>query len=548
MTSRHTRKLAVAVLLAGCAVFAMSKPAGADQKNDIRKAYIESFGERNSGTVILTMSRLFQELDPEGNGITEENIGFVEKLTTAQVRASAVGSWLPMDLDGDLRISRDEVTSLTMRHGQRQVGEKQKKRFLDQQSKHLNKLFEADKDGNGFIEGAEFFNSPEKSLYDGRREFASTSFARELLKADPNDDGILTQTEAMLLATQALEGVDEEIFKSMEEAEGKRALGMRPQCPKVEVSKDSDVILFGSYESNSLSNLTIAGQDEETHGTTIFIEDGTKPLSVFVSSYHPMIWKFTGATQCISKIVAFGGWTQSDPEAAKAAAGVVGIERSKIQFVPGGLCLQPFNEAQTREALAAQAVVEYMSGRKPDKVWGQYGISIASLPSGSGLKKPDEEESDEIREEATKQLIAKAGVTFFTLDDQGKLVPLNQFDKEANRSQTEQELLRFSPDGLMKFEQSEVVSEVPVEAYEVYPQHAGLLQLQAQGKITRRSDEPGLWKINEAIRFPTGLAGSLSTTFFLPKGVPAPKGDPGHSCVYVEQNDGKIEPSGDICS
>jgi hypothetical protein len=42
-------------------------------------------------------------------------------------------------------------------------------------------------------------------------------------------------------------------------------------------------------------------------------------------------------------------------------------------------------------------------------------------------------------------------------------------------------------------------------------------------------------RTNPACRFPdlhAGLFGSNSGTFFIPKGVPKPTGDPGHSTVY----------------
>jgi hypothetical protein len=313
---------------------------------------------------------------------------------------------------------------------------------------------------------------------------------------------------------------------------------MAPECPKIDVSKDNQLVMFGAYEGSSLSAITVAGQDDVTNGATVFIEDGGQPMTVFLSSYNPMIWQFTGATQRVRKVVAFGGNAQ-DGSNAKAAVGVVGIEKSKVQFVKAYTCFPYFHEASSPGGLKAQAVVERMTGRAPDKVLGQYGTTVAALPGGEGLAQQDEQPEDIL-----KTLIAKSGAKYFTVGADGKLAAL---EPEANHSSTENDLLSYNPHGLMNFNVGDVVSEAKAEAYNVLPEHAGLMQLQAQGKITYIGGETGVWKINGPMHFPPGLAGALSTSYFLPKGIAMPQGDRGHSCVFVETANGKIAVEGTVC-
>jgi hypothetical protein len=289
------------------------------------------------------------------------------------------------------------------------------------------------------------------------------------------------------------------------------------------VNKDSQLVMFGAYESTSLSNVSIAGQDDVTNGAVVFIEDGAQPLTLFLSSHTPMIWQFSGAVQRVSKVVAFGG-NGGRGRHEKPAAGVIGIDKSKLEFVKSGQCFRNFDAATSREGLRAKAAVERMTGRAPDIILGKNEVTVLALPSGAGLESDGEGQNPEI----LKQLVQKSDAKFFTVGEKGALAPL---DRTAEPDKRGREMLRFNPSGIMSFNASDVVSEAKVEAYEVYPEHAGLMQLEAQGKITKQN---GHWRINDSIRFPAGLAGALSTSYILPKGIKMPEGDVGHSCLRSE--------------
>jgi hypothetical protein len=78
-----------------------------------------------------------------------------------------------------------------------------------------------------------------------------------------------------------------------------------------------------------------------------------------------------------------------------------------------------------------------------------------------------------------------------------------------------------------------VVAGLPVEDYEVLPSEAGLLQLLEEGKL-----EPGRngeLVVRAPMRYPADLFGGSAARFLVPRGVPVPEGDPGHSCVRSEE-------------
>jgi hypothetical protein len=62
------------------------------------------------------------------------------------------------------------------------------------------------------------------------------------------------------------------------------------------------------------------------------------------------------------------------------------------------------------------------------------------------------------------------------------------------------------------------------------------------GAVTQNGS--GEFIVRKKIRFPAGLYGAHSVTFLIMKGTPYPDGDPGHSCVMVEETG---ESKGAVC-
>src|SRR5664279_1734894 len=94
-------------------------------------------------------------------------------------------------------------------------------------------------------------------------------------------------------------------------------------------------------------------------------------------------------------------------------------------------------------------------------------------------------------------------------------------------------MLRIHPGGLVEIDPRTVVASQPVERYDMMPEEAGLTQLEQDGAISRNS--LGEFLVHKKIRFPAGLHGGHLVRFRIQKGALMPEGDPGHSCVIVEE-------------
>lgn len=502
--------------------------------SDIRSAYIESYGQSPDMSVLQVLSQAFQQFDRAGDGIDAEDIEAFDKQQMAQLHSGIASQWLRMDLSGDVKITRDEVEASMGRYRRRSgmTSDAQSKRMNAELKKQVDALFKADADSNNIIEGSELY-TPQQEGRDGAVYFErATTFVKALLKADPNSDGKLTETEAAFIASQNLDGVSTEIAQEFAQRQITRSGGVSAKCPKLDVAKGSLSVLLGIYEGTSLSTVTVAGQDDTTHGATLLIEDGTTPITIIATGYGPTIWQVKGATQRIAKMIVGGPARQSSDN--KVSAGVVGIDKSKIQFVKAAECLHYFHDVKSSEALMTKAYFQKVSNKAPDVFLGKYQVGVVAVPSGRGA-------TEEVSNADSDELKTKAAVKFFTIGPEGKLLILESGTKNRPIFGAAGDLLTYNTDGVMDFKVSDVVGDAKVEAYNVYPEHAGLMQLVAQGKIEPMRGDRGGWKIKSAIHFPAGLAGALGTSFFLPKGVAMPVGNPGHSKVFSEETASYID-------
>lgn len=502
--------------------------------SDIRSAYIESYGQSPDTGVLQVLANLFQQFDRTGNGIDAADIDYFEKQQAAQIHANIASQWLRLDVNADLKVTREEVEGSLSRYRSRAgaMTEQQTKRINEDLKKQIDMMFLADANADGVVEGIELYTPQQRRDNEYVYLKKGTAFVKALLRADPDGDGKVTQTEAALIASHSLDGVDVQITQNLAQRQVAQMGDMSEQCPKIEVAKESSVILLGTYEGTSLSSVTVAGQDETTHAATLFIEDGSTPLTLVLTSYSPMVWNVTGAKQRIVKMILGGPMSMRSRE--NAATGVVGIDRNKVQFIKNVGCLNYFHVAKSEQGLMTSALFQKMSGKAPDIVFGKYAAGIVAIPSGRGT-------SAEVTEVERVDLKTKAAAQFYTIGQDGKLLAFDATKEQRSLQGAERLLFNFNPDGVMSFKVSDVVSGSKAEDYNVYPEHAGLLQLLGQGRIEAFSGGHGGWKIKSAIRFPAGLAGALMTSFFVPKGVKIPEGNPGHSKVFSEETASYID-------
>ena len=94
----------------------------------------------------------------------------------------------------------------------------------------------------------------------------------------------------------------------------------------------------------------------------------------------------------------------------------------------------------------------------------------------------------------------------------------------AGRSQARDDLYFYSPGGLVEIDPKAVVSSLPAQTYEVFPQEAGLVQLLESGAL--KQNRAGEYVVQKKTRLPAGLAGAHSVKFLLLRGTPLPDGTP----------------------
>ena len=180
---------------------------------EVRKLYLESPQSNGDISPALTkFSRLFLEIDRDGNGVSLQDIDLAEKVRTAQTRAQNASQKLRYDLDGDLSVTREELESVlayeTGRGMRRQSDAAIQANFKREIAARADKIMKADTDGNGQLSGLEVSKpDPERNRdYGGFSQ--QTALARAMLNADPNGDGVLTEAETFVILGKVFAGTE----------------------------------------------------------------------------------------------------------------------------------------------------------------------------------------------------------------------------------------------------------------------------------------------------------------------------------------------------
>jgi hypothetical protein len=179
---------------------------------EIRRLYLESSQPGGGNSSVLNwFSRLFTEIDRDGDGVNLQEVDLAEKVRTAQGRAQIAAEKLRYDLDGDLVVTRQELESVLgyeTGRGRRFSNAEVTASFKREMMKRADKIMKADADGNGQLSGTEVSKpDPERN-----RDYGGFSqqivLARAMLKADPNGDGVLTEAETFAILAKVFEGTD----------------------------------------------------------------------------------------------------------------------------------------------------------------------------------------------------------------------------------------------------------------------------------------------------------------------------------------------------
>ncbi|HYD36032.1 MAG TPA: hypothetical protein VEA60_00345 [Allosphingosinicella sp.] len=308
-----------------------------------------------------------------------------------------------------------------------------------------------------------------------------------------------------------------------------RTLHPTPACPLPPALENEQLIAFGAYDGDSIASAWVGGPDNETALIDVIIEPGRQSLYLILTSYESMIWRLSGATSRVRKVVissyhnaerdpsrqtsrpvrrlAYRARTSAEAWRRVAASGVVGVPARKVVIAPAH-CPKYFYQRET--ASAAFAIASEALGREPDAVFAAYSAQRVRLPSGRVT-------------EAERDSATMPG----------------GFDREMWIEAT-----RFWPGGLVYVPPGAVVAATPVGLYEVLPSQMGLAQLIGAGAVEPLGGES--FRVLRPIpRLPPRMSGAHSVTLILADGVPPPPGDSGHSCMIRERDEHLLRAGGE---
>lgn len=513
------------------------------------------FGVRERESAAALRARLLQfyaAADVDGGGITGSDAKLTEEIELAQRRANRISSQLARDLDGDGIVTRQEMEAVLRRQATRPLGANGAEVFpTDEQVRQiLNRMVDdalkADANHDGKLTLSEMGADPGSARRSSRRQAMvpmyfdangdavvslteyETTVDRVIARIDKDGDGIISAEEAANAKSMMTGAMQASETRARQETRRQEAEIKASRCGFPTPAAGSRVVLIGAYQGDTVSNISLGGDDVEVGVAMINVEKGDEPLYIIAVSFEATIWKITGATDRIQRLVVQSANGLGGTDAPRA--GVVGVQRDKITFAHGRDCMRYFTNPDGGDGIAAGGEALLLIGRKPDVIAGSYDLRALSIPSG--------------------QLMPEARFPArIATPTKGPSGPMWR------------ESLRYYGGGVADMRADEVLSEAKAAPYVVLPQQAGLAQLIDEGALEIAESSPATiigpdrrvvivgakriaggeskkhynvpteLRIVKKTRFPAGLSGAHAIRFILAKGVPMPDGDPGHSRV-----------------
>lgn len=447
--------------------------------------------------------------------IDREDIDRIRKQAISQRRSQQYVQLLRFDLDFDGKITGTELRKVFMD----EQGENKSVEGCNDLADRQMQKHDVDGDGEISLQEMAALSSEGRNNDDG-----TAQQLEKLLALDPDGDGKLTIEEMTQLARKAFATVDGDGdgFISNNESnamrEQRRASRfdassgnfrdrlqqLKTSCPAPAAQADDKVVFLNVYAGAALSTQSVAGQDEETTVVQVNIakapagKDGS--LHIVAAAGKPVIWQVTGDAARVNAFVAAG---PAERGGNRVKAGVAGIDAAKVKFVKLRDCIPVVSQDPASvEGIQAVAAVKSMAGR--DVAASGHAVSAQRFDIASDVA-------------------------------QGRIAPAGG---EGYDPVLWALVLRQSAGGIADLKGVTVAAGTKAEAYDVLPQEAGLAQLVKEGKIAKLSEGVGEFKILKDIpRYPAGLTGAHAVRFILGKGVKPPEGDPGHSCVILEETE-----------
>lgn len=444
----------------------------------------------------------FDRLDSDKNGITQADIDrkkVNDRLRRKDALARKIG-FVDIDEDGLVLDTEMREGALAQAWGAplnfvtRLIAERMYSSAAD---RRMEVFAAADTDGSNSVTAAEIDAYVESLPTLKRLEEQwekSGSLETFVLDLDLDGDGSVAKAEYL----RTLSRVSPALLnrKAFQEASDET---LPETCKVPQPSRSDRVVLAGIYEGSAYADVSSVGPDYDTKAGEIHVAADSDPLYLIITNYKGTVWRLHGAVDRVSHIVLANA---ANGEGSPNASAVQGVDSSKVSFVSSWNCVYPFSKITDFRAVRAQKMVETLVGRKPDVLVAMYSVGSILLPEG----KADQKTTIHKPEPLDRNLVSR-----FKLFGQG----------------------------VIKFDPLSLVAAQPVESKPVLPAGYGIRQLVQEGKLeavetkhSRLGSEGYL--IKEKILFPSGLYGAHGVTFLLPRDVPQPSGDLGHSCLLWE--------------
>jgi Ca2+-binding EF-hand superfamily protein len=472
------------------------------------------------------MMRYFYDSDPEFEGVSKKSYDQVAAIQLARCRALRLGQSLGRDMNGDGVVTREELEIALgpqVRQMLQGLVEPTRDQFLAARDKLVEKALAEAGSQDGKITSEQMVKAAEGSCKSNLREDMlvpldlaadgggvvtqaayEAAVRRVFDEIDTDHDGILSGAELEIAKKNLAE-------QAASKQRDEQIAALRKTCGLPAVDSASEVAVVSIYQGSALSSVAIGDESAAVGVADVDVEDGDKPIYLVLASYQPTIWRISGATGRISALVLSA---IESPLPQTARVGEIGVPREKVYIVPGQKCPQTLWQERSPESNARAAS---MVGHVLDISVGVQQISEVSIPSGKW------EKDQAMRDAVPPPADSMAAAVWRTM-------------------------LRFNPSGVVRLNAEQIVSAAPPTPYAVLPQEAGIARLVEDGSLrpigsslvvsTKSSgpgveirSEPAAYLITRQIRFPAGLYGGYAVNFLLPRSVPVPEGDPGHSHV-----------------
>ncbi len=449
---------------------------------------------QNTDNFLKTKVEELYTYNPAGI-VKREDVSRMQAAQLAKARADNLARFLTFDVNGDGTVTHAEFDSVPPSNQTRNRGD------------IGLALVRSDSNGNGQLEFRELSviatNEAEARLSRGMLDNNPMMF-------DLDGNGSVDVKELTAAVTAIAAEPAPEPGRPAAASPGKKPEACKFTAP----SEKAEMLIVSGYEGPALSSVAANGIENETTVATIRIDKGTAPLVLFVTAHDPIIWKFEGATKRVERVIVQPFTATKGP-----GAGVVGIDARKVEFISTQACGSFATKTLENNAVTLMRNISDATADKPGKLFAYYTLNTVGLPSG------DVQEDAKSGPQGPTVIV---GDKKYLLND-GKPVLV----ESGTFKSVEEEFRRFHPGGVVQFNVKDVVAAAPVQAYEVLPQQAGLIQLLKAGNLSLGAD--GAFVIEKPFPyFPAGLNGAHSVSFVLKQGVEMPGGSPGHSSVVRE--------------